>query len=63
MIKLYRLHITCKAGHTTYIDFKTKRAALRNLLNMTDKDDWYATHINVLEKETEVVFQDRGDSN
>jgi hypothetical protein len=58
MSKTYRLHITCQAGHTTYADYKTKRAALRNLLNMTDKNDWYATHIDVLTRDKEAHNDD-----
>ena len=47
--KVYRLHITCPAGHTTYTDYATRRAAGINLAKMTDKTDWYATHIEVIE--------------
>jgi len=43
--KIYRLHITCPAKHTTYTDYKTKRAAVKNLEKMQDKTDWNATHI------------------
>jgi len=50
--KIYRLHITCPAKHTTYRDYATLRSAKRNLASMTDKTDWYATHIEVItEKE------------
>jgi hypothetical protein len=44
----YRLHITCPARHTTYWDYKTKRAAIKNLLAMTDRTDWHATHVSVV---------------
>lgn len=46
-MKNYRLHITCPAKHTTYIDYKTKKSAIVNLINMQDKMDWYATHIEI----------------
>jgi hypothetical protein len=49
---IYRLHITCPAKHTTYTDYKTKKAAVKNLNEMTDRASWYATHI---EKVTEVI--------
>lgn len=32
MKKTYRVHFTCPAGHTTYSDYKTKKAALNNYL-------------------------------
>ena len=45
----YRLHITCPAKHTTYIDFKTLRGA-RNTWHREykDKECWFATHIEVI---------------
>ncbi len=46
---VYRLHITCPARHTTYVDYATKRAAKRNLALMTDKTSWYATHIEIMD--------------
>ena len=45
--KVYRLHITCGAGHHTYTDYATAKAASRNLAKMTDRMGWYATHIEV----------------
>ena len=42
---IYRLHITCPAGHTTYEDYKTLIAAIYNFIKYRDKSDWYATHI------------------
>jgi hypothetical protein len=51
-MKIYRLHITCPAKHTTYWDFKTKKAAEKNLQKMQDKTDWYATHIEVIREVT-----------
>ena len=48
MKRIYRLHITCPAQHTTYTDYKTKRAAQKNLGKMTDKTSWYATHIEII---------------
>ena len=48
---IYRLHITCPAKHTTYQDYRTKRAARRNLLKMQDKTSWYATHIEPIQEE------------
>jgi len=53
--RVYRLHITCPAKHTTYTDYATNRAAKRNLARMTDKTDWYATHIEVVTHEMEVL--------
>ncbi len=50
---IFRLHITCPAGHTTYADYKTKKSADRNLLKMNDKTDWYATHIERRDKQNE----------
>ena len=55
MRRIYRLHITCPAGHTTYTDYATKRAAAHNLAKMNDKTDWYATHIEVLETENSTL--------
>lgn len=46
----YRLHITCPAKHTTYIDYKTKRSAVNNLNKMTDKTTWYATRIEIIKE-------------
>ena len=46
--QVYRLHITCPAGHTTYIDYKLHKSAKINLAKMTDKTSWYATHIEVI---------------
>ena len=46
--RVYRLHITCPAGHTTYVDYANSKAAKRNLAAMTDKMGWYATHIEVI---------------
>lgn len=48
--KIYRLHITCPAKHTTYTDYKTKRFAVKNLSKMDDKSGWYATHIEILNR-------------
>ncbi len=48
MKKKYRVHITCPAKHTTYTDYKTKRSAIKNLLRMTDRATWYATHIEIV---------------
>ena len=45
--KVYRLHITCPAKHTTYTDYATEKAAKTNFAKMTDKTSWYATHITV----------------
>ena len=45
---IYRLHIGCPAGHTTYRDYKTKLSADKNLKSMTNKNDWYATKIEVI---------------
>ena len=45
---IYRLHITCKAGHTTYTDYKTKKSAEKNLA-LGERDGWIPTHIEVLE--------------
>jgi len=42
---IYRLHITCPAKHTTYVDYKTKKSAVKNLNKITDKSTWYATKI------------------
>ena len=46
-MKIYRVHITCKAKHTTYDDYKTKKSAI-NRLNKGDIDGWIATHIEVI---------------
>lgn len=46
--KLYRLHITCPAKHTTYRDYANMRDAKRNLLKMNDVTDWHATNIEVI---------------
>lgn len=48
MKTIYRLHISCPAHHTTYIDYSSKRAATRNLVAMRDTTTWYATHIEIL---------------
>lgn len=45
MRTIYRVHITCSARHTTYIDYKTKKYAERYLKNNQDKTDWYAVRI------------------
>ena len=42
--KVYRVHITCKAGHTTYQDYKSRSAAIRRL-NKGDIDGWIAIRI------------------
>ena len=46
---IYRLHITCDAGHTTYTDYKTKKSADKNLLR-GDHNGWIPTCIEVLER-------------
>ena len=46
--RIYRLHITCPAKHTTYTDYATKCSAKSNLLKMTDETSWHATHIEVI---------------
>lgn len=48
MPKIYRLHITCPAKHTTYEDYKTEKSAVRNFNKMRDKTDWYAERIEVI---------------
>lgn len=48
MKHIYRVHITCPAKHTTYIDYKTKKYAERYLKNNQDKTSWYATHIEMI---------------
>ena len=47
--RVYRLHITCPARHTTYTDYATRKAAESHLAKMTDTTSWYATHIEVIE--------------
>ena len=42
---IYRLHFTCKVGHTSYTDYKTMRSAKCNYVLLSDPDEWYATHI------------------
>ena len=49
-MKVYMLHITCSAKHRTYIDYKTKKFAEKNLNKLQDKSDWYATHIEIIEQ-------------
>lgn len=51
MKKLFRVHITCPAKHTTYIDYKTLKYAQKYLNDNQDKTDWYATHIETINKE------------
>lgn len=48
---IYRLHVTCPAGHKTYWDYKTMRSAKRNLEKYTDKTTWYGTHIETFVSE------------
>ena len=45
MITKYRVHITCPAKHTTYRDYCVKKTALAQLHIMSDRNTWYATHI------------------
>jgi len=51
--KIYRVHITCPAKHTTYTDYKTKKYAERYYLRNQDKTTWYASHIEIIEKQDE----------
>lgn len=47
-MKIYRLHITCPAKHTTYQDYKTKKFAVINLVKMQDQTEWHAIHIEII---------------
>lgn len=47
--KIYRLHITCPAGHTSYWDYKTLLAALNNYNKLQDKTTWYAERLEILD--------------
>ena len=44
----YRVHITCSARHTSYIDYRTKKYALKYFSDNRDKTDWYAYKVECL---------------
>jgi len=48
---VYRVHITCAAGHTWYLDYAHYRSAKRSFerWNTTDTG-WYATWIEPIQK-------------
>jgi len=47
--RIYRLHYTCVGGHTTYQDFRTLKAAKRNMTGGTWYDGgWWLVSVDVL---------------
>jgi hypothetical protein len=51
MKKIYRLHLRATAGHTTYQDYKTKKAVVDNYWKNNGKDGWWSERIEVLRGE------------
>ena len=49
MIKMYRLHYTCIAGHTSYIDYKQLKTAIKNIQGRYRLgQDWYWYKLEVI---------------